>query len=287
VVLALAKNVYGPFVLLLFLVPTSRFRSRRAHVTYVAGVFGAALAGALVWASQVARIHYTLPGTAIDSVDQAEWARGPPSASWWPWPGGSRPRSSAGRCSLRSWRVKGGLRPSKTHSVVGDLAPWPLIVVALALLVLGLFAADPPLRSVTGRGRGRRWSRSAATTAAVVVAIASACTVLIGFGLALTSAPVAPERIEWLQGRYFLPLFALVARAAPALTPAAAGQPDSAPGSGDRPPPVVPGVVVAASAFRWHGWWCGCSCCSTEPHGAAAVGAPRQRERPARRKSRN
>ncbi len=131
---------------------------------------------------------------------------------------------------------------------MGDLAPWPLIVLALTLLVLGL-VADPVVRSVTGRGHRRRRSRSTATTAAVAVAIASACTLLIGFGLALTSAPVGPTRIEWLQGRYFLPLFALVALAAPALTPAAAGQPDSAPGSGDRPHQWMPGAVVAGSAF--------------------------------------
>ncbi len=51
--------------------------------------------------------------------------------------------------------MKGGLRPSKTHSVVGDLAPWPLIVVALALLVLGLFAADP---TAPERHGPRAWS---------------------------------------------------------------------------------------------------------------------------------
>lgn len=202
-ILALSKNLYSPFILLLVLVPAETFASKRARWTYVGGVGGlAALLGG-IWATYVSKIHYQIQVFGIDSQAAMQHIVHHPvsfiQASW------------SGLFHPMMWhdtipgfvQTLGAGRHSKVPPVFGDVAPLPIAIFAIALIVTAMLA-DPGTNTSPAR-------RAQRTTTLVAWIIACSCIALIFFGIAATANPPGAHTILWVQGRYFLPLIPLAA----------------------------------------------------------------------------
>lgn len=206
VALALSKNLYSPYVLLVLLIPAAAFAGAWSRRRYVGAT--AATAGVLVaaWASYVARIHYVGPHFGIDSeAARAHVAEHPFSFLRSIWNGLWHPffREVTVPGIVE---VLGGLRGPRVGHIYGDLAPLPVVAVALAVLALAVLA-DPGDAQAGDRCARRR-------TALVAGAIAGAGVLLIYLGMALTANPPGADALVWAQGRYFIPLVPLLALAA-------------------------------------------------------------------------
>jgi hypothetical protein len=233
VVLALAKNLYGPFVLLLLLVPAAAFPGRSARLRYLGAAGAAVVAVTALWAAYASTIHYRIELLGIDSEAAARFVADHPlrflrsawNGLWHPF---VRDVTLPGMVE-----VLGGLRQPRVEHIYGDLAPLWLVGLAAVVLALAILADPGPLRAPDRRGR--------AQVAAVTAAIAVSCTLLVFLGLALTANPPGAGILVWTQGRYFLPLLPLLALAA-----------------GRRPPrPEVVGWAVPVGSVFLLGWVAG------------------------------
>lgn len=206
VVLALSKNLYSPFLLLLLLVPAAAFAGRRARLGYLAATAGAGVVAVAAWSSYAARNHYVLPPFGVDSEEAQSFIVHHPLsflASVWRglWDPFVRDVTIPGFVE-----VLGGLRGPRVDHLYGDLAP--LAIVAVAALVLALAVLADPGPAVPRHSGARR------RIAAVCAAIVAATVLLVYVGIALTANPPGVDTLVWIQGRYFIPLAALLAFAA-------------------------------------------------------------------------
>lgn len=205
-VLALAKNLYAPFVLLVLLVPARAFPDRRAWRWYMGITAGIASVLFVAWSTYTARIHYVIPVLDIDSEEARDYVVGHPlgflhsawNGVWDPW---FREVTLPGFVE-----VLGGMRPTHVDHVYGDLPPLAIVGVAAAVLALAVLA-DP---GATPRGQTHQRRRVAVVTGLV----AAASVTLIYLGMALTANPPGARTLLWAQGRYFIPIVALLAFAA-------------------------------------------------------------------------
>ncbi len=201
-VLALSKNLYSPFILLLLLVPAATFTTKRARWTYVGGVGGfAALLGG-IWAAYASKIRYQIQAFGIDSQAAIDHiVHHPVSFIQASWSGLLHPMMRHDTIPGIVQTLGAG-RHSKVPPVFGDVAPLPIAIFACALIVTAMLA-DP---GITHRSR-----RARRTTTLVAWIIACSCTALIFLGIAVTANPPGAPTILWVQGRYFLPLLPLAA----------------------------------------------------------------------------
>jgi uncharacterized membrane protein len=206
VVVAVCKNLYSPLVLLLLLVPAAAFASKRQRWAYVAGTAAVGLLTTVLWLSQVSKIHYRLDMLNIDSKASTTWITHHPfgflhqvwNGLWDPF---IRHVTLPGLVE-----VLGGLRPSRTTQLAGDLVPLPVALLAIAVLVVAVHADPGPA--------GVRRSRDRLPVLAVTLTCAVGCVLLIFFGLALTANAAGASTITSVQGRYLLPVIPLAAFAA-------------------------------------------------------------------------
>ncbi|HEX6423174.1 MAG TPA: DUF2142 domain-containing protein [Acidimicrobiales bacterium] len=206
VVLALSKNLYGPFVLLVLLVPAAAFPdlwARRRYVATTAAVVAVPLAA---WSSYAARNHYVVPFLGIDSREAQSYViRHPLAFLHSAWNGLWDPFFR--QVTLPGFvEVLGGMRPARVGHVYGDLPPLALFGVAAVVLAVAVLADPGPTPQSEGRTRRQ--------VAVVTGVIAAAGVVLIWLGMALTANPPGAGTLRWAQGRYFIPLVALLAFAA-------------------------------------------------------------------------
>ena len=203
VVLALSKNLYSPYVLLLFLVPAAAFPDVRSRRWYVATVGAVVVLCVGLWSAYVSTIHYRLPDVGVDSQASTRFiAHHPLSFAHAMWNGLGNP--FVRNTTLPGFvEVLAGLRHPRVMSIAGDLVPLPLFGLALVVLVLAVLADPGPVRARDRRARLQ--------VGLVVAAIIAASTLLIVVGIALTANPPGSHTIIWVQGRYFLPLVPLAA----------------------------------------------------------------------------
>jgi Predicted membrane protein (DUF2142) len=206
VVLALAKNLYSPHVLLVALVPAVAFADARARLRYLALTAGAWAVAFGAWSQYAARQHYALPPFGIDSREAQSFILDHPFhflRSTWNglWDPFVREITLPGFVE-----VLGGMRgPLMTHTY-GDLPPLALFGVAALVLALAVFADPGPERPRDTAARRR--------TALVCGLVAVAGVLLVYLGMALTANPPGADTLVWAQGRYFIPLVPLLAFAA-------------------------------------------------------------------------
>lgn len=205
-VLALSKNLYGPFVLLVLLVPASAFPDRRARRRYVGTTAGIAGVLFVAWSTYAARIHYVIPFLDIDSEEARDYVVSHPLGflhSAWNglWDPFFREVTLPGFVE-----VLAGMRPNHVNHVYGDLPPLAIFGVAAAVLAVAVLA-DP---GATPRGQVHQRRHVAVVTGLV----AGMGVTLIYLGMALTANPPGARTLLWAQGRYFIPLVALLAFAA-------------------------------------------------------------------------
>jgi hypothetical protein len=206
VVVALAKNLYSPLVLLVLLVPAGAFADRWARRRYVAVTGLAAGLAVAAWSSYVARTRYVLPGFGIDSEKAQTFVVHHPLsflASMWRglWDPFVRETTLPGFVE-----VLGGMRGDHVGHVYGDLPPLAIFWVAVAVLALAVFA--DPGRTPRSDPRARR------LIALVIGVIVVATVLLIYLGMALTANAPGTRALVWAQGRYFIPIVPLLAFAA-------------------------------------------------------------------------
>lgn len=222
--LAVSKNLYGTFALLLLLLPADVFRSTKRRVAYVGGLFGGCLVAAGAWSALVvSRVRILIPGLQIDSTAARTWAGENPvsfAASllrglWDPW---------VPQHTLSGYvEVLGKYRPAFAHELfpLGDRAPLWLFGCAVALVVVALVHDGRTASSVAGEVVGEGSSEDGSqdgrsgpglrAVLAVTVLVVLASTTLIFVGIRLTSVAFDANTTKWVQGRYFLPLTPLLA----------------------------------------------------------------------------
>jgi uncharacterized membrane protein len=199
VVLAVSKNLYGPFVLLLLLVPAAAFRDAGDRLRRVTLGTLAVFIPAALWATYASGVHYDF--FSVDSEASRERILDDPiaflRAAWnGLWDPFVREVTLPGFVE-----VLGGQRPTRTEHLFGDLAP-PALIAAAAVLLVAAVLADPG--PPTAPDRRRR-----VVTLLVCAAIVAATTLLVYVGVALTANPPGSDSLVWVQGRYFLPLIPL------------------------------------------------------------------------------
>ena len=205
--LALAKNLYAPVSLVVLLVPADRFGSPRHRRLYVSAVVGTVLAlSAAWWLAVVNRIRFIGAGGYIDSGVAKGWILSHP---W-----------SFLRIVFRSLF---GTRILLDHTAPGTVAwfrvggenPTPPLLVQLPVLGLAVLAiASDRARGAAATARST-FERFA--PAVVVPTIFVAVTALVCFGEAIAYAPplALDPNIEFIEGRFYLPVLPLVLLAVP------------------------------------------------------------------------
>jgi uncharacterized membrane protein len=232
-VLALSKNLYSPFVLLVLLVPAAAFADRWARRRYLAATVGVTALATAAWATYASRNHYVFEALDIDSEEAQSYVLHHPfgflhsvwNGLWDPF---------VRQVTLPGFvEVLGGWRGPAVDHVYGDLPPLWIFGVAAVVLALAVLA-DPG-----GMARGDTRSRS--KVAVVCTAVVVASVLLIYVGMALTANPPGADTLVWAQGRYFIPLVPLLAFAA---------------GRRLRHHPEIALAVPAGSLFLllWVGW---------------------------------
>lgn len=184
------KPVYAPVALLVFAVPGTGFRSRRAHRWFVAlALFSVACGLALsLHAAQRVRVPL-LPGAGLDPAAQAHALVASPARA------AGVLLNDLVRHAPRYLAEALGSRLGWLDTPIPRLWVW----IAFAVLLLSLFLSEAGEPAPTGRLR---------FMAAVAVATTSAAIALAQY---LQWTPVGAASIEGIQGRYFLPVAWLAA----------------------------------------------------------------------------
>lgn len=190
--LGLCKGVYLPLVALAVAVPASRLGGRPRRAAWLLAVAGAGTAATLLWSAAALQTYAPALPLAMGRVapdEQLLVILGDPLRF--------------GALAEARWLDQGGA-VEMVRGAVGilgwlDLAPHPALAIGyLALLTL---AARCPGAE---RGDGPTLAERAALLAAVGVVAA-----LVTAAQYMIWTPVGADRIDGLQGRYFLPVLAL------------------------------------------------------------------------------
>jgi len=228
VVLAVSKNTYGPFVLLVFLVPAERFGApgaRRWLKRLAAPVLAVLSVG--WWASRTDRVrHVTAPKgsfTHVDLREQMLWVVHHPVGFL---AAVARGMSSGKVLDSMALGAVHHYSPSPNHRLFGvipALTGEVLVALALALvvaLVVGSFVSGGSGSEVdvvesAGSGPGTRVGSGTrrGLELAVLGVVALATTLLIEVGVYASVDPIGASSVRLVQGRYFIELFPLVALA--------------------------------------------------------------------------
>jgi hypothetical protein len=214
--LATSKNLYAPVALTAFLVPSTCFRTIGRRLAYGAGVVGTVALAAGLWSVRVVnRVHFILFWNGADSTRQKAWIRSHPTGYL----------HILVHSFLGTWLLV-------NHTIPGMVAPawWLLrsrtpgvgestgsLVVTVAMIVGAFLLACRP-RSANGdeshSGAGtRRGSRGEEVlTWAVVGVIIVAVFALVVYGESVASAADLRTHpvINYIEGRYFLPIVPLL-----------------------------------------------------------------------------
>jgi len=184
VLVTVSKIIYIPLILLVLLLPRSKFRSKQRHLAYMALCFGLVFTVTLLWMVAIRDLHLPVnPGQTADPSGQVSFIIADPFRFL-----SIVASTIVNHFFYLAWQLIGVLGWLDTH-----LPKWFYLVSYATIGLVSLSDWTPNIKL-------SHWSKL------IILAVVAFGTLMVFTGIYIRWTPVGGALVTGMQGRYFIPL---------------------------------------------------------------------------------